>query len=149
MIQGVFSQHKAKERARDAAAQQELLGAKAIETADTESARRLSAESARFNVQGMLGAPGTYDYSGAPGSAAATSGDSSSIYFQDTGAKRDRNLAKKSNFASGLFKYADEDSQAGKAISKGAREGIIDPDAYASSVGQSAEFMIRSKLTAE
>jgi hypothetical protein len=96
----------------------------------------MAAEMAQMQVQGMLGAPGTY------GAAAGTGQPGSVTGVMDTSglglSQPDQGLAQGLNYSTGK-----------KGLLGTARTGILDPEAYAASLSNSASFRIQSKLTAE
>jgi hypothetical protein len=107
-----------------------------MEAAAAYQAQLMAAEMAQMQVQGMLGAPGTY------GAAAGTGQPGSVTGVMDTSglglSQPDQNLAQGLNYSTG-----------GKGLLGTARTGILDPEAYAASIADSASFRIQSKLTAE
>lgn len=134
----LFSQQKERDRAREASAQQGLLGATAIEAVESAKAQTLAGEQARAELFGALGSPGSYDL---PGAASSGSGaDFSGVYDTSQG---------HSETAKSQMKYGHKTGAGGMEIMYGTRKGILDPKKYAEEMKKTAGFRIQSRLTAD
>ncbi|KKL03746.1 hypothetical protein LCGC14_2623050, partial [marine sediment metagenome] len=132
----LFSNKRNIKRAKEAAGQIQAASIRGMEIADTEKARSIAAEETKFNVLTALGAPGTYG-PGAPG-VSGTGGGGGGIFNTSGGglSEKDQSLKAFGNWGGG-----DQ--------LKGAREGIIDPNAYTAKLSQSSIFRQQSQQVAE
>lgn len=136
----IFSNAKAKDRARQEAARQGMLSATALEAQKAAQVRTTSAEQAKARVQGLLGAPGTFDL---PGAASSTA-NFSDVFQSGTEATALDPTAK------GLLQYKSYlKPEAKEYWATGERKDILDPEKYAGEVAKTGEFRIRSRLTSE
>ena len=143
----LFSNKRNIKRAKEAAGQIQAASIRGMEIADTEKARSIAAEETKFNVLTALGAPGSYG-AGAPGTAGytggtgGTGGGGGSIYdTSGTGlSSKDKSLSVFGNWSA--------EAGGGGQIG-GAREGIIDPNAYTAKLSQSSIFRQQSQQVAE
>jgi hypothetical protein len=140
---GIFSNKDEKRDARQFAAQQTYLGAQAQEAVKAQEARVRSAESARGLLQGMLGAPGTYDLPGAAGTT-STPGTAGSIFQSGT----DQTAFDPTAY-SNITNIGKLGRPGKKALAEYEREGVLDPEAYAQQQAGTSEFRMRSRLTGE
>lgn len=146
---GLFSNSQAKDRAKDEAARQGLLAATAVESIAGASARTTAAEQARARVAGMLGAPGTY----------GTDFQASGVGFGDDLYQHGTAATQKDATARGLITASDALNKPAKLAwgishdptkrTPEERQDIIDPEKYAAAESQTAQFQIRSLMTAQ
>lgn len=150
MWESYKNQKASEKRAKEEAARQSLLAYKAVSGAETEQARALAAEQSRMAVSGMFGAPGTYELPGTAGAATTglTPGAAGDVYQSDKyvdpstkGLLRYKKYLPKE--ARRHIKDKDGTGEFGKM------KGILDPEKFAAQTAQSADFRIRSRLTAE
>ena len=139
----LFSNKRNITRAKEAAGQVQAAGIRGMEVVDAEKARSIAAESTKFNVLTALGAPGTYGPDAM--NAAAAGGGGGSIYdTSGTGlSSKDKSLQVFGNFAGAAS------TGAGGGPLTGAREGILDPDAYLAELSKSSIFRQQSQQVAE
>jgi len=136
----LFSNKRNIRLAKEAAGQIQAASIRGMELVDTEKARSIAAEGTKFNVLTALGAPGTYG-PGAPGTGGDVGGGGSIYDTSGTGlSEKDQSLSKFSTWGSEVF---------GKGQLGGAREGIIDPDAYLAELSKSSIFRQQSQQVAE
>lgn len=141
----IFSNKKAKDRARKEAARQSILGATALEGMKAAEARTMAGEQAKARVAGLLGAPGTYELPG----AASTSGPMPGTGFDDV-YQSGTEASQIDPNAKGLLQYKSYmKPEAREYWETAERKGVIDPEKYTQAVSQTADFRIRSRLTAE
>jgi hypothetical protein len=128
---GVFSNAKGVKEAKEAAGSMQYGAAVGMEAAAAYKAQLMAAEMAKMQVQGLLGAPAAAG-TGQPGSVTGVMDTTSPLSVADQGLKQGLNY-----------------STGGKGLLGAARTGILDPEAYAASIANSASFRIQSALTAE
>jgi hypothetical protein len=135
---GVFSNKKNIQRAKEAAGSMQYAAATGMEAVEAYQAQLMAAEMAKLQVYGKLGAPGTYG----PGAAEAAAANPAGSVYDTTS-----DLAKPDQGLRQSMPYVKKDARAGLLGTP--RMGILDPEAYASSIAQSSSFRTRSALTAE
>ncbi len=134
---GFFSNKKGIKQAKAVAGTMRYGAATTLEAADANSARNIAAEEAKTEVFSRLGKEGTYG----PDAEGSSSGLLPDSYYDTTGTGlSERNQDLRPHMAG----VKDRDEWLATP-----REGIIDPEAYADKISQSASFRTQSKQVAE
>lgn len=166
----IYSNKRAIRRAKEAAGLMQSAGIKAMETAQTEKARSISAERTKLSVLSALGQEGTYG----PNATGTNLSDSDSVFMTEAKglARADQSLAQFGPNAkvgemgmirkgskrtgdwtldpdTGKWGQADVEEKTQAIYQKGLRQGIVDPDAYTDAISNSALFRIQSQQVAE
>ena len=140
----IFSNLKGIKDAKEVAGAQQMTAITAMEAVDREKARGLANEQAKMAVWGLLGQEGTYG-----GQNTFTADWENENNVDDPTSLFDTSGVGLSQPNQALWKMAPNDGK-GKGILLGtAREGILDPTAYAKAVSNTASFRIQSQRTAE
>jgi hypothetical protein len=132
----IFSNKKGIRTAKEAAGGQQYAAMSAMEAVDRERARGIAGEQAKAAVWGLLGSdPNTF-----------TSGSGSAPSMTDVFDTSGTGLSSPAE----LRQMGPNVSKKSKtALLDTAREGILDPEAYAAAISNTAQFRIQSKRVAE
>lgn len=127
-----------------AAVRQGFAGGLSLEQGEESKARLAAAEQGRFQLRGLLGAPGTYAVPGTPGASPGVGGvpgaptDANAIYQNQGRSQTAKALIPQYQDAGTFKSYFDQP-----------RTGILDPNASAAQAVNTPSGQIMSQLTAE
>jgi hypothetical protein len=144
MFSGFMSNKQGIRDAKEVAGAQQHTAIAAMEAADRERARAIAAEQAKMAVWGLLGSPGSFG----PGAGSSFTQHTNVNNVDDPTSLFDTSGTGLSQPNQALKGMGPNDPNKGNLLGV-AREGILDPAAYANAISGSASFRIQSQRVAE